>query len=79
MTVPFLMNCAHRDDAWCLDCVRLLGEENWKVKALNAELVDVVAGFVVPQMDSMDLGLQRQRYENRMNHARAVLAKARQS
>jgi hypothetical protein len=27
MTVPWLMNCPHSDESWCLDCVAELGEE----------------------------------------------------
>ena len=22
MTIPWLMNCGHNDDGWCLDCVK---------------------------------------------------------
>lgn len=28
MTMPHLMNCAHRDDGWCGDCVRAEWEKN---------------------------------------------------
>ena len=27
MTIPWLMNCGHSDDGWCLKCVKELGEE----------------------------------------------------
>jgi hypothetical protein len=27
MTIPWLMNCAHSPDGWCLDCVKELAEE----------------------------------------------------
>lgn len=28
MTVPYLMNCSHCDNGWCLACIKKLGEEN---------------------------------------------------
>ena len=28
MTIPYLMNCSHSDEGWCLEFVRNLGEEN---------------------------------------------------
>lgn len=27
MTIPYMMNCSHDGDGWCLACVRQLGEE----------------------------------------------------
>lgn len=27
MTIPWLMNCAHSDTGWCLECVKKMGEE----------------------------------------------------
>lgn len=27
MTIPWLMNCPHGDEGWCLECVRQMGEE----------------------------------------------------
>ena len=32
MTAPHLMNCPHREDGWCLDCVADLGNENWRLR-----------------------------------------------
>lgn len=32
MTVPWLMNCPHLEDGWCLDCTKELGEENWDLQ-----------------------------------------------
>lgn len=26
MTIPYLMNCSHSEDGWCLRCVAKLGE-----------------------------------------------------
>lgn len=35
MTIPWLMNCDHAEDGWCLPCVAKLGEE-------RAELLDAL-------------------------------------
>jgi hypothetical protein len=32
MTIPWLMNCSHMDDGWCLDCTKELGERVWKLE-----------------------------------------------
>lgn len=34
MTLPTLMNCAHRDDGWCDECVARLGDENMRLRSL---------------------------------------------
>lgn len=43
MTVPFLSNCAHKTDSWCLDCTSELGHKLWaemdKVSKLDKALV----------------------------------------
>ena len=36
MTMPHLMNCGHKNDGWCLECVRELWDEK-EVYRLNAE------------------------------------------
>lgn len=33
MTIPYLMNCDHESDGWCLSCVKQLGEENDRLRA----------------------------------------------
>lgn len=33
MTIPYLMNCPHSDDGWCLACVKALGEEREACRA----------------------------------------------
>ena len=47
MTMPHLMNCGHRDDAHCLDCVKAAGEERESLRAqlatAQAELARVAA------------------------------------
>lgn len=35
MTIPWMHNCPHSDDSWCLDCVIAMGNE---MDALRAEL-----------------------------------------
>lgn len=32
MTIPWLMNCPHTDDGWCLDCVADLGDKYQNLK-----------------------------------------------
>ena len=32
MTVPWMMNCPHSEDSWCLECTHGLGSENWKLR-----------------------------------------------
>lgn len=39
MTIPWLMNCPHSSDSWCLPCVREMGEELSALKAARAEVV----------------------------------------
>lgn len=38
MTIPWLHNCAHSDDAWCLSCVAQLGNEAADLRSRVAEL-----------------------------------------
>jgi hypothetical protein len=42
MTIPWLMNCAHDDSGWCLECVTELAEERNK---LRDALEEVVCGW----------------------------------
>lgn len=48
MTIPWLMNCPHSEDSWCLACVREMGEENERLReachADNVELAQELAG-----------------------------------
>lgn len=32
MTMPHLMNCAHSEDGWCLNCVKTLWEQNESIE-----------------------------------------------
>jgi hypothetical protein len=32
MTVPWLSNCSHDPDGWCLPCVSALGRESWDLQ-----------------------------------------------
>lgn len=34
MTIPYLMNCAHSDEGWCLDCMRTLTRELEELRAI---------------------------------------------
>lgn len=45
MTMPHLMNCAHSEDGWCLDCVGALWEES---RVWRREVERLVAGRAVP-------------------------------
>jgi len=38
MTIPYLMNCSHSPDGWCLDCVKELGENNAALEDVFREL-----------------------------------------
>lgn len=42
MTMPHMMNCAHSDDGWCLNCVIKL---NSRVEAAEAQLVAIRAAL----------------------------------
>lgn len=42
MTIPYLMNCAHDDEGWCLACVKKLGEELSETCTENLELKDQI-------------------------------------
>ena len=52
MTIPYLMNCAHSPDGWCLDCVKELHDEleaaltdaNQKVKEKDEVMLEVFRG-----------------------------------
>jgi len=37
MTMPTMMNCAHKAYSWCLDCVAALGEERERLRAALAD------------------------------------------
>lgn len=37
MTIPWMMNCAHEERGWCLDCVVKLGEENARRREMLEE------------------------------------------
>lgn len=41
MTMPHLMNCAHRPDDWCLDCVVELGNERLALKQQLHALIEL--------------------------------------
>lgn len=32
MTIPWMMNCSHMEEGWCLDCTSELGNELWKLQ-----------------------------------------------
>ena len=32
MTIPTMMNCGHRDEGWCLACVRKLEEKRYDLE-----------------------------------------------
>jgi len=38
MTIPWMMNCSHDGDGWCLACVREIAEENEKLTLANKAL-----------------------------------------
>lgn len=40
MTIPFMMNCSHQSDGWCLEC---LGEHYKEYESLRQQLADVIA------------------------------------
>jgi hypothetical protein len=40
MTIPWLHNCPHSTDAWCLDCVTELGEERGRLVDLLTEAAE---------------------------------------
>jgi hypothetical protein len=48
MTVPTLMNCAHRGEGWCLACVGRLGAENARLRAALREAAAEVEALKVP-------------------------------
>lgn len=37
MTIPWLMNCPHSSDSWCLSCVEELGLESENLRRINAD------------------------------------------
>lgn len=45
MTVPWLMNCSHRPDGWCLECAKELGQENWSLIEERDKLKDKCAAL----------------------------------
>lgn len=43
MTMPHLMNCAHSEDGWCLECVRKQWEELDNLKGVSQTMLNQVA------------------------------------
>jgi hypothetical protein len=52
MTVPYLMNCPHSDDSWCLECVKDLGEKSERDTALLRQALEALES-VYPYTDSL--------------------------
>jgi hypothetical protein len=51
MTIPWLGNCSHSPDGWCLDCVKELGERAQAAEAIVAKLPKTADGVpIVPDM-----------------------------
>jgi hypothetical protein len=46
MTIPYLMNCPHSDDAWCLECVKALGEKSERDTALLRQALEALVAAV---------------------------------
>lgn len=42
MTMPHLENCIHKDDGWCLDCIKELGKENLKFSQAILKLSRII-------------------------------------
>jgi hypothetical protein len=42
MTIPYLMNCPHSDDSWCLECVKELGEKSERDTALLRQALEAL-------------------------------------
>lgn len=40
MTIPYLTNCSHTGDGWCLDCVKAQGETEYRLRAALEEIRD---------------------------------------
>jgi hypothetical protein len=38
VTIPWLMNCAHSADGWCLECVVKMGEERLALECFAQEV-----------------------------------------
>ncbi len=47
MTVPWLSNCPHSDDAFCLDCAKELGERYEQSQATLRDLTPIIEGLEV--------------------------------
>lgn len=46
MTIPWMMNCGHSDEGWCLECVSKLGDEAAALrekKNISDDMVDELA------------------------------------
>lgn len=41
MTIPHLMNCRHRGDGWCLDCVKRLHDELEQLRFGGGMIADI--------------------------------------
>ena len=53
MTVPYLMNCPHSDDSWCLECVKNLGEKSERDTALLRQALDAFEWNMNTDLDNI--------------------------
>jgi hypothetical protein len=40
MTTPYMMNCPHKSDSWCITCVSSLGEDHRQLRARTMEVLE---------------------------------------
>jgi hypothetical protein len=52
MTIPHLMNCAHADSGWCLECVKALHDERDRLRAALKFYADEENYDCPPETDS---------------------------
>lgn len=64
MTTPFLMNCAHLDNGWCLDCVAQAGE---RIADLDKEIRELKREVVRSEMRIESLKAAGQAVVDRWN------------
>lgn len=43
MTIPWMMNCSHKGDGWCLDCVYQFGQAYAELQIENIKLKQEVS------------------------------------
>jgi hypothetical protein len=73
MTIPWLQNCNHKPDGWCLACAAKIGEDHARALAALVEAEKALSDYI-PQLERRGAALN---YGRKVLHqVRAALNKS---